>query len=576
MLSKVRFVSLHNPEISFEVSAEHFTIGRASGCDITLDDPHISRRQAEVYHSEKGLEIVNLGRNPITVNDQPVQNAVLKNKDVLGFSSLRFVVHIESPNLQTDKDICDEETVMLSGLPQEDVGPRLVGSDANGGKVDFSLQKDSILVGRGKEADLRLSDEAVSRKHFIIERLNKGYFLHIISDANPLYINGEETKKAKLCNGDRLTLGNTCLTFLSERPEDARPVPEAPVHSSLASLKWGALALGILLVSFLAQRYIVSPYLEAVRVQKAAAHLQEGRADEAYSALDALLESGLSAEAEAEALGYMADAVKSVSEKLIKSDLRSAESFLVDYLRKYGALASAAPAWDILDKVRLSIGRRYYDDGDYRSAVAEFASIREDGPYFYKSRQYIASAWRTVQETERLRMQKKMDLEGMLQDARKHFLANRFLTPPDRSAYNAYRAVLALDPGNEQAYLGIQQIKDMYRKKGNKEYEAGNCSLAKKHYNKLLLIEPGDTQALEHIESCRQKRVKRKPTKRQKQELAEGNVREKRNKDVLQRQEKMNKEDIMKLLDKSGTESKKVMKYLFGDSNMKQEEDSPW
>ena len=68
-------------------------IGRSSGCDITVDDPNVSRRHAEIRNEDGAYWIVDLGStNGVTVNGKRVERARLAPEDeiFLGTTPVRF------------------------------------------------------------------------------------------------------------------------------------------------------------------------------------------------------------------------------------------------------------------------------------------------------------------------------------------------------------------------------------------------------------------------------------------------------------------------------------------------------
>jgi hypothetical protein len=68
-------------------------VGRSSGCDITVDDPNVSRRHAEIRREDGGYWIVDLGStNGVTVNGERVDRARLAPEDeiLLGTTEVRF------------------------------------------------------------------------------------------------------------------------------------------------------------------------------------------------------------------------------------------------------------------------------------------------------------------------------------------------------------------------------------------------------------------------------------------------------------------------------------------------------
>jgi hypothetical protein len=68
-------------------------IGRLAECDVTLDDPRVSRRHAEIRPSDGGYRIVDLGSlNGTTVNGVTVRDHVLVDADLIsiGTHAIRF------------------------------------------------------------------------------------------------------------------------------------------------------------------------------------------------------------------------------------------------------------------------------------------------------------------------------------------------------------------------------------------------------------------------------------------------------------------------------------------------------
>src|SRR5688500_14206513 len=76
-----------------ELSGITMVLGRSRECDITLDDPNVSRRHAEVRQEEGAYWIVDLGStNGVTLNGKRVNRARLEPDDAIlvGTTELRF------------------------------------------------------------------------------------------------------------------------------------------------------------------------------------------------------------------------------------------------------------------------------------------------------------------------------------------------------------------------------------------------------------------------------------------------------------------------------------------------------
>ena len=92
--------------MAFEVKGEA-TVGRAAGCEITLDDTFISQMHARLSLGESGVVLEDLGStNGTWVNNQRVTEAELQPGDLVrvGFTELEFLGNPEPamPVLPTD------------------------------------------------------------------------------------------------------------------------------------------------------------------------------------------------------------------------------------------------------------------------------------------------------------------------------------------------------------------------------------------------------------------------------------------------------------------------------------------
>jgi Protein of unknown function (DUF3662)/FHA domain len=71
------------------------------------------------------------------------------------------------------------------------------------------------LLGRSKECDIRLSDPNVSRRHAEVRQEGTTYWIVDLDSTNGVLVNGRREKRAKLDDGDKITLGSTDIVFNS-------------------------------------------------------------------------------------------------------------------------------------------------------------------------------------------------------------------------------------------------------------------------------------------------------------------------------------------------------------------------
>jgi hypothetical protein len=94
--------------------------------------------------------------------------------------------------------------------------------DVNG--TQHPLQSPGLVIGRGTEADVRISDPGVSRRHVEFTVVGTGddveIEVHDLGSTNGMLVEGRKVKHAVLHDGSRVKIGNTTMTVRVVR-EDA-------------------------------------------------------------------------------------------------------------------------------------------------------------------------------------------------------------------------------------------------------------------------------------------------------------------------------------------------------------------
>jgi DNA-binding NtrC family response regulator len=76
----------------------------------------------------------------------------------------------------------------------------------------FPVDETERVVGRGVDADIRLSDPRVSRRHAVVSRAEGGVRVQCRPDAQPILIDGAETRDGLAKVGHQIVIGETVLT----------------------------------------------------------------------------------------------------------------------------------------------------------------------------------------------------------------------------------------------------------------------------------------------------------------------------------------------------------------------------
>ncbi|MDX6213464.1 MAG: hypothetical protein QOF82_2551 [Frankiales bacterium] len=89
--------------------------------------------------------------------------------------------------------------------------------EANGFQRATPLVKPATIIGRGQDADLRLSDPGVSRHHAQVELRDGGAWVEDLGSTNGTTLDGSPVSAPTLMNsGQRIALGSTVLVFLRD------------------------------------------------------------------------------------------------------------------------------------------------------------------------------------------------------------------------------------------------------------------------------------------------------------------------------------------------------------------------
>ena len=71
-------------------------------------------------------------------------------------------------------------------------------------------------IGRSKDCDIQLPDPNISRKHAEVRQEGAAYWAIDLDSTNGMEVNGRRLKRAKLRQGDTITVGSTELVFRRE------------------------------------------------------------------------------------------------------------------------------------------------------------------------------------------------------------------------------------------------------------------------------------------------------------------------------------------------------------------------
>ncbi len=113
---------------------------------------------------------------------------------------------------------------------------KLTLSQPNGCEQDFTLEKSSVVLGRGTTSDINIADSKVSRNHARLEHGPDGYTLVDSGSANGVSVNGKPATRALLKPGDIIGIGDSSLEYKADTAAADDDVPidsEAELDATL-------------------------------------------------------------------------------------------------------------------------------------------------------------------------------------------------------------------------------------------------------------------------------------------------------------------------------------------------------
>jgi hypothetical protein len=80
----------------------------------------------------------------------------------------------------------------------------------------LEIDKPRVVLGRSRECDVQLADPNVSRRHAELRREGAAYWIADLDSTNGIEVNGKRVRRARLADGDVVTLGSTDVRFSRE------------------------------------------------------------------------------------------------------------------------------------------------------------------------------------------------------------------------------------------------------------------------------------------------------------------------------------------------------------------------
>jgi pSer/pThr/pTyr-binding forkhead associated (FHA) protein len=77
--------------------------------------------------------------------------------------------------------------------------------------LEICVDRDWLVIGRGRSADLVLAEPTISRSHAAVGFDTEGFFVQDLGSTNGTMVNGAKAQRALLKHGDLIQMGKLTL-----------------------------------------------------------------------------------------------------------------------------------------------------------------------------------------------------------------------------------------------------------------------------------------------------------------------------------------------------------------------------
>jgi len=224
-------LSLRGRELDkFLVGQGKVVIGRTPDCDITIDNPAISRKHAAIEYKEEGYLLTDLGSsNGTFLNGEKITGPTpLKPGDVVGLAKFELLFQ-DTPQSEVQKMVGGlesmEATMMVDaekmakafqaagGAAPAASGPRkLVVLKGEANIKELPVERDVVTIGKADTCDLIIKGFFLDKVEATLTQREGKYYL--IPIGGSVKFNNEKlAKEQALKVGDTFTVGKTIVAF---------------------------------------------------------------------------------------------------------------------------------------------------------------------------------------------------------------------------------------------------------------------------------------------------------------------------------------------------------------------------
>ncbi len=226
-------------EQEYTLHQDTILFGRTNTCDIELPSKSISRKHSEITRELTDFYLTDLrSGNGTFLNNKklkPLEKNLLRSADVIKMEEfeIHFILAEEGEKSpfeeDTDSDILEVKLIkkMLKSLGTDELpNIEVLNGVEAGKKLVIPVEKQEVVIGRDKEADLSIDEHVISRHHAKLVKKWGGIVLVDLESKNGCFVNNEKIEEKLLRDGDKVMLGTVKLLYRNPKDVNLEVITE--------------------------------------------------------------------------------------------------------------------------------------------------------------------------------------------------------------------------------------------------------------------------------------------------------------------------------------------------------------
>jgi pSer/pThr/pTyr-binding forkhead associated (FHA) protein len=229
----------HPPKI-YDLSTAPVVIGRAAEVEIHLDESYISRKHAKISYEDGKFYIEDLHSHiGTTYHGERINRCEMKDSDEFYLGAVKLIFKREAPPPvkppETKESYSSGEATMAINISDL----LLLNVEMEGAlHSQYEITPKPVVIGRTQDADIRLDNPLISRKHAMIFARAGKLAIEDLKSNNGTFVNGKKVEKAEVSMGDEVRLGPYLLR-LADPMQGGRRDEESIMRKVFSFLKKG-------------------------------------------------------------------------------------------------------------------------------------------------------------------------------------------------------------------------------------------------------------------------------------------------------------------------------------------------